>query len=106
MPNYEPPASIDPLGPFAVLLSAALILINAAISVRFSLGLHRTLAVASLRCAPHLAWHQSVSSSHQCRRWQECPLVTNAGIPQCGMRMEVFSNCFPSFLHVDGAVAT
>ncbi|CAL8462573.1 g2106 [Coccomyxa elongata] len=55
MPNHEPPASIDPLGPFAVLLSAALILVNAAISVRFSLGLHRTLAVASLRCVLQLS---------------------------------------------------
>lgn len=58
MPSHEPPASVDSLGPFAVLLSAALILINTAISVRFSLGLHRTLAVASLRCAPHLERHQ------------------------------------------------
>lgn len=46
----EPLHHAEPLGPFALLLSAALILVNAAISVRFSLGLHRTLAVASIRC--------------------------------------------------------
>jgi hypothetical protein len=40
-----------PLSPLALLLSAALILITAGVSVHFSLGLHRTLAVASFRCA-------------------------------------------------------
>ncbi|KAK9906713.1 hypothetical protein WJX75_006615 [Coccomyxa subellipsoidea] len=51
----EPLHHAEPLGPFALLLSAALILVNAAISVRFSLGLHRTLAVASIRCILQLS---------------------------------------------------
>ena len=37
------------LSPFAVLLAAALLLTNAAISIKFSLGWHKSLAVACLR---------------------------------------------------------
>lgn len=48
----ELPWTAAHLSPFAVLLAAALVLVNAAISVRFSLGLHRTLFVASIRCGP------------------------------------------------------
>ena len=37
------------LSPFAVLLAAALLLANAAISIKFSLGWHKSLAVACTR---------------------------------------------------------
>ena len=37
------------LSPFAVLLAAALLLTNAAISIKFSLGWHKSLAVACIR---------------------------------------------------------
>ncbi|EIE23945.1 hypothetical protein COCSUDRAFT_65658 [Coccomyxa subellipsoidea C-169] len=55
MPGSNPLQHVEPLGPFALLLSAALVLVNAAISVRFSLGLHRTLLVASIRCILQLS---------------------------------------------------
>ncbi len=38
------------LSPLAVVLAAALLLANAAISVKFSLGWHKSLTVACLRC--------------------------------------------------------
>lgn len=69
----RPPDLAVHLSPFAVLLSAALVLICAAASVKFSLGLHRTLAVASIRWA-HMTLHY-VSHSHFNER-QDIPLST------------------------------
>ena len=43
-------AAIIPLSPWAVLIAAALLLVNGFVSARFSLGLHRTLALAASRC--------------------------------------------------------
>ena len=40
------------LSPFAVVLAAAPLLVNAAISAKFSLGWHKSLAVACIRSAP------------------------------------------------------
>ena len=37
------------LSPWAILLAAALLLINVAISARFALGWHKSLAVACIR---------------------------------------------------------
>ena len=42
------------LSPFAVLLAAALLLINAAISAKFSLGWHKSLLLACTRCVAQL----------------------------------------------------
>ena len=42
------------LSPFAVLLAAALLLVNGAISARFSLGWHKSLAMACTRCVVQL----------------------------------------------------
>ena len=42
------------LSPFAVLLAAALLLVNGAISAKFSLGWHKSLAVACTRCVVQL----------------------------------------------------
>ena len=42
------------LSPFAVLLAAALLLVNAAISAKFSLGWHKSLAMACTRCVVQL----------------------------------------------------
>ena len=41
-------AAID-LSPLAVLLAAALLVVNAAISLKFALGWHKSLAVACIR---------------------------------------------------------
>jgi hypothetical protein len=38
------------LSPWAVLIAAALLAVNGAVSARFSLGLHRALALAASRC--------------------------------------------------------
>ena len=42
------------LSPFAVLLAAALLLVNGAISAKFSLGWHKSLVVACTRCVVQL----------------------------------------------------
>ncbi len=42
------------LSPFAVLLAAALLLVNGAISAKFSLGWNKSLAVACTRCVVQL----------------------------------------------------
>lgn len=41
--------STVPMSPWAVLIAAALLLVNGALSLRFRLGLHRALLVAALR---------------------------------------------------------
>lgn len=77
------------LSPVAVALAAALIVVQALVSLRFSLGLHTQLAVAAARCVVQLSVLGYVLGESDAMAWTACDGDDKGGTGRGGLCMLV-----------------